>query len=140
MVVLVGGSSTGKARACWEAIQALPEKWWLWHPIDPFQPEAAARDLDHVGPYTVVWLNEAQHYLMPADHRAGERICAGLRRLLRDQERAPVLVVATMRPEYKDILTTPRLPPNPYLQTRRLLANATEIRVRETFCDADLRA
>src|SRR5262245_8692514 len=43
MVVLVGGSSTGKTRACWEAIQALPSRWWLWHPIDPSRPRAAAR-------------------------------------------------------------------------------------------------
>ena len=33
--VLVGGSSTGKTRACWEAVQTLPPEWRLWHPIDP---------------------------------------------------------------------------------------------------------
>ncbi|GAA2373830.1 hypothetical protein GCM10010170_076580 [Dactylosporangium salmoneum] len=27
LVVQVGGSSTGKTRACWEAVQALPERW-----------------------------------------------------------------------------------------------------------------
>ena len=62
--VLVGGSSTGKTRACWEAVQALPHEWRLWHPIDPSRPEAAAEALPAVGPRTVIWLNEAQHYLL----------------------------------------------------------------------------
>ena len=35
VVVLVGESSTGKTRACWEAIhQQLLKDWQLWHP-DP---------------------------------------------------------------------------------------------------------
>ena len=42
MRVLVGGSSTGKTRACWEAIQGLPADWRVWHPIDPGRPEAVA--------------------------------------------------------------------------------------------------
>lgn len=33
MLVLVGSSSTGKTRACWEAVQPLAaEGWRLWHP------------------------------------------------------------------------------------------------------------
>ncbi len=39
LVMLGGGSSTGKTRACWEAVQQLPESWRLWHPIDPERPE-----------------------------------------------------------------------------------------------------
>ena len=37
IAVLVGGSSTGKTRACWEALQLLRDQkpgWRLWHPID----------------------------------------------------------------------------------------------------------
>jgi hypothetical protein len=37
---------------------------------------------------TVVWLNEAQFYLDPAEARLGERVAAGLRELLRDPGRA----------------------------------------------------
>ena len=49
----------------------------------------------HVGPRTVVWLNEAQFYLdVPGG--AGERVAAGLRGLLRESGRAPVLVLATL--------------------------------------------
>ena len=38
VAVLVGGSSTGKTRACWEALGLLRDQdppWRLWHPIDP---------------------------------------------------------------------------------------------------------
>jgi hypothetical protein len=61
IAVLVGGSSTGKTRACWEALAVLrgqPGPWRLWHPIDPSRPEAALRELPGIGPRTVVWLNE----------------------------------------------------------------------------------
>ena len=72
--VLVGGSSTGKTRACWEALQILrdrPEPWRLWHPIDPTRPDAALRELPGIGPRTVVWLNEAQFYLDVAEGGLG---------------------------------------------------------------------
>ena len=101
IAVLVGGSSTGKTRACWEALQLLrdqPERWRLWHPIDPARPEAALRELPGIGPRTVVWLNEAQFYLDAADGGLGERVAAGLRELLRDPVRAPVLMLATLWP------------------------------------------
>ena len=68
IAVLVGGSSTGKTRACWESLALLRDQhppWRLWHPIDPSRPEAALRQLPNIGPQTVVWLNEAQFYLDP---------------------------------------------------------------------------
>lgn len=68
MVMLVGTSSTGKTRACWEAIQPLAQKnWRLWHRFDPTRTEAALAELGRVGPRTVVWMNEAQHCLGRAD-------------------------------------------------------------------------
>ncbi|MDH2426451.1 hypothetical protein [Sphaerisporangium sp. TRM90804] len=63
IVVLVGGSSTGKTRALWEAVQGLGEPWRLQHPITPGRPEAVLAGLYWIGPCTVVWLNETQHYL-----------------------------------------------------------------------------
>ncbi|MFD5232058.1 hypothetical protein ACFWJ5_26675 [Streptomyces qaidamensis] len=54
MLVLVGESSAGKTRACWEAVQPLAEQgWWMWHPFDPTRAEAALEDLHRVGPRTV---------------------------------------------------------------------------------------
>ncbi|WP_330334043.1 transcriptional regulator [Streptomyces sp. NBC_00536] len=105
MVVLVGSSSTGKTRACWEAVQALaPHGWRLWHPYDPTRAEAALADIERVAPRTVVWLNEAQHYL-GADTATGERVAAALRTLLSDPERGPVLVLATLWPDYAHAYT-----------------------------------
>ena len=108
IAVLVGGSSTGKTRACWEALAPLRDQdppWRLWHPIDPTRPDAALRELPGIGSRTVVWLNEAQFYLDPAEAGLGERVAAGLRELLRDPARAPVLVLATLWPEFWDALT-----------------------------------
>jgi hypothetical protein len=68
IAVLVGGSSTGKTRACWEALALLRDQdppWRLWHPIDPSRPDAALAKLPGIGPRTVVWLNEAQFTSTP---------------------------------------------------------------------------
>ena len=108
IAVLVGGSSTGKTRACWEALALLRDQdppWRLWHPIDPSRPDAALRELAGIGPRTVVWLNEAQFYLEVAEGGLGEQVAAGLRELLRDPGRAPVLVLATLWPQFWDTLT-----------------------------------
>jgi uncharacterized protein YidB (DUF937 family) len=126
IAVLVGGSSTGKTRACWEALHLLrdePGPWRLWHPIDPTRPDAALRELPGIGPRTVVWLNEAQFYLDVADSGLGERVAAGLRELLRDPARAPVLILATLWPRYWDTLTArPSGDADPHAQARELLA------------------
>jgi hypothetical protein len=143
MVMLIGGSSTGKTRAGWEAVQALPGSWRLWHPYDPTRPTAAADALAKVGPHTVVWLNEAQHYLLPADPGLGERIAAGLRSLLNNPARGPVLIVGTIWREYWTTLTAPPGPgvahPNP--QARDLLTKiCTAIEVPDAFTEAELQA
>ncbi len=127
IAVLVGGSSTGKTRACWEALgllRDLAQPWRLWHPIDPSRPGATLRDLPSIGPRTVVWLNEAQFYLDAPGVGTGERVAAGLRELLRDPARGPVLVLATLWPQFWDTLTTrpPAGYPDPHAQARELLS------------------
>jgi hypothetical protein len=132
--VLVGGSSTGKTRACWEALALLRGQdppWRLWHPIDPSRPDAALAELPGIGPRTVVWLNESQFYLDPAEAGLGERVAAGLgervaaglRELLRDPGRAPVLVLATLWPQYwHDLTARSAGGADPHAQARELLA------------------
>jgi hypothetical protein len=142
IAVLVGESSTGKTRACWEALQLLrdwSEPWRLWHPIDPSRPEAALRELPVVGPRTVVWLNEAQLYLDVTEGGLGERVAAGLRELLRDPARAPVLVLATLWPRYWDELTAgPAGGADPHAQARELLGGH-DITVPAAFTAAQLQ-
>jgi hypothetical protein len=143
IAVLVGGSSVGKTRACWEVLQILraqPDLWRLWHPIDPSRLDAALQELPGIGPRTVVWLNETQSYLDPADGGLGERVAAGLRELLRDPARAPVLVLvlATLWPRYWGTLTArPDGGPDPHAQARELLAGH-DITVPSAFTPAQL--
>lgn len=137
IAVLVGGSSTGKTRACWQALELLrarQEPWRLWHPIDPTRPDAALAELADISSYTVIWLNEAQLYLAP--DRLGERISAGLRNLLREPERGPVLVLATLWPKHWKTLTTSENPDTP-TQASELL-DGHKIRVPDSFTAADL--
>ncbi|WP_217213720.1 hypothetical protein [Streptomyces sp. AC550_RSS872] len=139
IAVLVGGSSTGKTRACWEALNLLRERddpWRLWHPIDPTRPEAALAELKDIAPYTVVWLNEAQFYL--ADGTVGERVAAGLRSLLREPGRGPVLVLGTVWPGHWSTMTTPPADAavDPHAQARALLTGH-DVPVPETFTDTE---
>ena len=133
IAVLVGGSSTGKTRACWEALVPLCEAggWRLWNPCYPSRAEALLGELPQVGARTVVWLNEAQEYLGGGD---GERVAAGMRALLADPARAPVLVLGTLWPGHHDALTR-----NPGSQVRQLL-DGTVIEVPAAFAGADLAA
>jgi hypothetical protein len=138
VAVLVGGSSTGKTRACWQALdllRGLEPGWRLWHPIDP---QGALAGLTGVGPRTVVWLNEAQRYLGPADG-AGDHVAAGLRGLLHDRTRAPVLVLATLWSQFWDQLTA-RLPgsADAHAQARELLTGR-DIPVPAAFTSEQLR-
>ncbi|MFF0087372.1 hypothetical protein ACFYR1_48185 [Streptomyces canus] len=139
LVMLVGGSSTGKTRACWEAVQQLPETWRLWHPIDPERPGAALADLPQVTPHTVVWLNESHHYLFTQERAIGEKVAAGLRELLRDPARAPVLVLGTIWPEYRNKLMAEPTPGgfDPHAQARALLSGH-EVTVPAAFDEAAL--
>ncbi|MEU6277637.1 hypothetical protein ABZ871_35330 [Streptomyces populi] len=133
IAVLVGGSSTGKTRALWEAVGELPDSWRLWHPLSPTAPDAVLDSLPDIAPKTVVWLNEAQRYL-GADP-LGEQVAAGLRELLNDPSRGPVLVLGTLWPEHWDTLTT---------RTRhagaRELLGGHKIDVPDAFTTADLAA
>ncbi|GAB2616388.1 hypothetical protein Aab01nite_29180 [Paractinoplanes abujensis] len=142
MITLVGESSTGKTRACWELVQYIgsrsPEPWRIWHPFDPTRPEAAAEDIGRVGARTIVWLNEAQLYLAPPDSRLGERVAAGLRTLLAAKDAGPVLVLATMWPNHWTALTgRPETGlADPQAQARELLGG-TDIDVPDAFTAAD---
>ncbi|MQS15969.1 tetratricopeptide repeat protein [Streptomyces kaniharaensis] len=140
MVVLVGSSSTGKTRACWEAVQPLADQGWaLWHPFDPTRAEAALADLERVGPHTVLWLNETQHYL--GGPQAGERIAAALHTLLTDPGREPVLILGTLWPEYASQYIALPHPggPDPHSRARELLTGRT-LTVPDTFDQNELLA
>ncbi|MCZ2825997.1 MULTISPECIES: hypothetical protein [unclassified Modestobacter] len=137
-VVLVGGSSTGKTRACWEAVQRLPEEWQLWHPLAPTRARALLNGLRSLSgvlaPRTVLWLNELQDYLVPeGDPDLGEQAAAELRELLRDRSRGPVLALGTLWPEHWQRLTAVDGDNTPLHPHARELLVGNELRLPETF-------
>ncbi|MEU2209684.1 helix-turn-helix domain-containing protein [Streptomyces hygroscopicus] len=141
MAVLIGSSSTGKTRACWEAIQPLAAAgWWLWRPFDLTRLEAALAEIDQLGPRTVVWLNEAQHYL-GAGHGFGERLSAALATLVSDPSRGPVLILGTLWPEHANRYMAVPHPgqADPHAQVRALIANR-RINVPDKFDAAAIAA
>ncbi|WKX13012.1 hypothetical protein [Streptomyces sp. NL15-2K] len=101
LVVLVGGSSTGKTRACFEALLSLDPEWRLWRP-------PSAEDLVEVlssvprMQRTVLWLNETQRYLTTSRDDPAAR---ALQALLDDPARGPVAIMSTLWPEHHQTLT-----------------------------------
>ncbi|MEU6995530.1 hypothetical protein ABZ953_33355 [Streptomyces sp. NPDC046465] len=104
LAVLIGGSSTGKTRACFEALALLGPEWRLWHPpsAEDLVAGLAARP---VIPRTVLWLNETQRYLTPS---ADDPAARALQELLGAPGRGPVLILGTLWPERHKELTGPR--------------------------------
>lgn len=135
MVVLVGEPSTGKTRALFEALRLLPPGWKLWHPLSA---EDLLNGLTAVGTDTVLWLKNADNYLVRGD---GERAAVGVRSLLRDVQ--PLLVLGTICSDRLDQLTTrPRLIGDDIYQQARdlLITNAIRIDVPSAFTGPDLDA
>ncbi|MFJ7098124.1 tetratricopeptide repeat protein [Streptomyces mirabilis] len=140
ILTLVGESSTGKTRTFWEAIQHLPAKWRLWQALDSASPSDLATDLEKVSPYTVVWLNEAQRFLLTGDSTEGERTAAALRRIMHARERKPVLVLVTLWPKYWDQLTSePRDGHTDLRPHARHVLDGSSIRVPAAFEPEDLK-
>ncbi|MFD9766905.1 hypothetical protein ACFWXI_25735 [[Kitasatospora] papulosa] len=101
VIVLHGNAATGKTRACWEAVRTLGSTWRLWQPLGG---EGLA-EVEHVGPRTVVWLDEIHQYLLTPGTPNGERLAAALQGLLDDAERGPVLIVGTTWQQEWGVLT-----------------------------------
>ena len=62
MVMLVGGSCTGKSRACYEAVRECLRGWPMFRPADAPELERLLSG-KWIGERTVVWLDEAHVYL-----------------------------------------------------------------------------
>ncbi|GAA0696334.1 hypothetical protein GCM10009548_81040 [Streptomyces malaysiensis subsp. malaysiensis] len=130
LVVVEGGSCTGKTRAAFEAVrEVVPEDFDLFFPADAAGLlEALAADA--LQPGSVLWLNEAQDYLIGP---GGEAVAAALlRRLDRD---GPFLVMATLWPDHRESFTAtvPFGAQDPHRQARTLLAQAHRVVVPRTF-------
>ncbi|MEU4562954.1 tetratricopeptide repeat protein [Actinoplanes sp. NPDC023936] len=129
-VLLIGGSSTGKTRALFEAVRAVFPDWWLLHPTDAEQLRAYAAD---PAERTLIWLDELQTYLQNPDG-----LSAGTTRELITDGAA---LVATMWPgEYHMRTARPEdRKPDVYAADRNLLQLAQVIQVPDAFSPAERR-
>ncbi|MFF7854438.1 hypothetical protein [Streptomyces sp. NPDC007904] len=116
LAVLVGGSSTGKTRACWEALNLLPPDWRLVLPLVPSPAEALIAALAEITPRTVLWLDEI-HRFLSGDR--GEQAAAHLREVLNDPRRGPLLVLGTTWPDLWADLVKPRKTATAGIRTHR---------------------
>ncbi|WP_377862410.1 tetratricopeptide repeat protein [Allokutzneria oryzae] len=134
VAVLVGDSSTGKTRACWEAVCALPVGWRVW------QPARGAEILNapgRIGPRTVLWLDEIKRLLLSGDHAADERVAVALGGLIGDRIAGPVLVLGTAWHEDWIEMTRPPGREDEYKQ-RRMLLVGRRIVVPEIFEEKEI--
>lgn len=138
LAVLVGESSTGKTRACWEALSLLPSDWQLVHPLVPSPAEALIAVLDDIAPRTVLWLDEI-HRFLGGDQ--GEQAAARLHEVLTDPRRGPLLALGTTRVGLEPDLIRPRRDRDRrdrHAQARALLVGKHR-RVPEVFDEEDLQ-
>ncbi|WP_189844009.1 hypothetical protein [Streptomyces umbrinus] len=137
LAVLVGESSTGKTRACWEALSLLPSDWQLVYPLVPSPAEALIAGLDGIAPCTVLWLDEIHRFL---GRDQGEQAAARLHEVLTDPRRGPLLVLGTTQPKLWLDLIRPRRDGDRrdrHAQARALLTG-NHHRVPDAFDDEDL--
>ena len=97
LVVVRGGSSTGKTRAAYEAVAARLADWRLDYPLDP--GALAARLEAGIPARTVLWLGELRQY---ADAEGGTAVLGHLADLLEGEGH---MVITTMWPEHWDTYT-----------------------------------
>ncbi|WP_158781270.1 sel1 repeat family protein [Streptomyces sp. NRRL S-237] len=133
LVVACGESCTGKTRTAVEALAAVPDDFQLAFPADA-DSLLAMLAADVLGPRTVLWLNEAQHFL---NGSAGQAAAAALLRRL-DTD-GPLIALATLWPDHDRTLTSAPAPDKEHndlhRQARALLAQAYYVHLPPNFAD-----
>ncbi|MET7337293.1 hypothetical protein [Nonomuraea sp. NPDC005650] len=133
LVVIQGGSSTGKTRSAYEAVMAKLPEWNLLYP-------RTAADLSDVldqgiPSRTVLWLNELRHYIEePIGCEAFGRLFNVLR------QGAKIIPITTLWPDYWTRIMNEPDPgsPDPYLRPRLMLRGVEPIRVANEFTAAEM--
>lgn len=140
LIVMVGGSATGKSRALWEAISSHPilRTWLLVYPRTGDELHDLL-EADAIAPRTVLWLNEMHNYITRS---SGSAVAAKLHALINEDSMAgPVLVVGTLWPEFWERLTSePVSLDDPHSCARLLLESGTLVIVAERFGNESLQA
>lgn len=139
LVVIRGGSCSGKTRAAFQALQAVKELA-SWNLAFPGTTASALQLLDAgvLDQNAVLWLDDA-HQLLPGTE--GEALAAALRSRL--NQPGPALILATVWATDHAALTA--LPPgsalgaDPHRNARSLFSRARVVDVPPFFTSADLR-
>jgi hypothetical protein len=133
LLLLRGGSCTGKTRTAYEAVRAALPDWRLAYPKTA-EALLALLNGPSVPARSVVWLDDLHHLL---DEPAGEEAAALLRDLL--QKPVPVALIATAWPDAcKRLTTTPSSGhADRHYHARMLLGKAWVTDIPDTFTDAD---
>ena len=123
LVVVRGGSSTGKTRAAWEAVLAQLADWQLDYPLDP--AALSERLKDGIPARTVLWLGELRQY---ADADGGAAMLGRLADFLRGEGH---LLITTVWPQqwatYTAAARADAAPADPAGTAGRLLAPLPEL-------------
>jgi TPR repeat protein len=138
LVVLVGGSCTGKTRACYEAVRECLGGWPMFRPADAPELERLL-SRQQIDERAVVWLDEAHVYLDGRLQRGSEAVQC-LQRALTGGP-GPLIVIGSMpRERWADLTAQPeRGQDDPHLQARRLLGMhaVRKIEVPDDFSTAE---
>lgn len=130
LVVITGGSGTGKTRSAFEAVRAVVPNWWLLHPRDADHlREVAANNPSQL----VVWLDELQLYL-----RGPNALDVGTVRALLE---AGAVIMATTWPHYYAGYIAPAAPGrlDDVGTAREVLKLADVVHLNATFSTAELQ-
>lgn len=133
LLLLRGGSCTGKTRTAYEAVRAALPDWRLAYPKTAEALLALLKG-PSVAKESVVWLDDLHHLL---DAPVGEDAAVLLRELL--QKPVPVALIATIWPDpWQRLTATPESDhPDRHYQARTLLREASTIDIPDTFAGAD---
>ena len=123
LVVVRGGSSTGKTRAAYEAVAARLAGWQLDYPLNA--AALAARLEAGISAHTVLWLGELRQY---ADDAEGASVLGRIADLLADEGH---LAITTIWPEqwaaYTAAARAGHGPADPVVVAGRLLKRLPEL-------------
>lgn len=142
LLLVRGGSCTGKTRTMAEALHAIPQldPWMLAKPVTTASALQLLRS-GAVDQHTVLWLDDAHKLLQDA---TGETLAAALLSRLNSGGQGPALILATIWDDAFAELTAappvPSLSDDRYHDRRALLRRARCIDVPAAFTDDALRA
>jgi hypothetical protein len=127
LVVLRGGSSTGKSRAAYQAVNECLPSWRVDYPRTPAALEQRLRD--GVAPRSVIWLGELRDYVERADGPVALDLLADLL----DSDRQ-IVVITTLWHEHWASYTASRAngpgAPHPGSAIQAVLTALPELRVQ----------